>query len=318
MTGAVEAHELSFAYPGRKALDGVDFHVPTASLFGFLGPNGGGKTTLFRILATLMPPGGGTVRIGGHTLPGAAAAARRCLGVVFQSPSLDLQLTVEENLRHQGHLYGLSGGELARRIDDGLARLGLADRRRDRAGTLSGGLRRRAEIAKSLLHRPQVLLLDEPSTGLDPGARRDLWRTLGELREGGMTVLLTTHFIEEAERCDRLVLLDRGRIVVEGAPAELEAEIGGDVVTLTPAVNPAAEPDGAEALAEAIRERFPGLEPELRDEHVRFESDRAHQLIPRLAEAFPARIESLTVSRPTLEDVFLKHTGRSIYEGREP
>ncbi len=309
-TAAVDVRDLTFAYPGRTALDGVTFEVAAGTLFGFLGPNGGGKTTLFRILATLLPPGGGTVEVFGHRLPAEAAAARRRLGVVFQSPSLDLQLTVQENLTHQGHLYGLSGRELAGRIDDALARLGLADRRRERGASLSGGLRRRAEIAKALLHRPDLLLLDEPSTGLDPGARRDLWRTLGELRSSGMTVLLTTHYIEEAGRADRLLLLDRGRIVTGGSPRELEEEIGGDVVSLVARDGEA----GAESLARELAERFPGTRPAVRDGTIRFERDRAHELVARLAEAFPGRIDAITVARPTLEDVFLRHTGHALYE----
>ncbi len=250
---AVDVRDLTFAYPGRTALDGVTFAVEAGTLFGFLGPNGGGKTTLFRILATLLPAAAGTVTIFGHRLPAEAAAVRRRLGVVFQSPSLDLQLTVAENLTHQGHLYGLSGRELAGRIDDALERLGLADRRRERGASLSGGLRRRAEIAKALLHRPDLLLLDEPSTGLDPGARRELWGTLGELRSSGMTVLLTTHYIEEAGRADRLLLLDRGRIVTGGSPRELEEEIGGDVVSLVPRGGEAE----AEVLAREARRSLP-------------------------------------------------------------
>ncbi len=307
---AVDVRDLTFSYPGRIALDGVTFRVEPGTLFGFLGPNGGGKTTLFRILATLFPAGGGTVRIFGHLLPAEAAAARRRLGVVFQSPSLDLQLSIGENLTHQGHLYGLRGRELAGRIDDALARLGLADRRRERGASLSGGLRRRAEIAKALLHRPDLLLLDEPSTGLDPGARRDLWRTLGELRSSGMTVLLTTHYIEEAGRADHLLLLDRGRIVTGGSPRDLMEEIGGDVVSLVPRGGEAA----AEPLARELGGRFPGIEPTVRDGTIRFERDRAHELVARLAEAFPGRIDAITVARPTLEDVFLRHTGHALYE----
>ncbi|HEY9419940.1 MAG TPA: ATP-binding cassette domain-containing protein, partial [Thermoanaerobaculia bacterium] len=225
------------------------------------------------------------------------------------NPSLDLQLTVRENLVHQGHLYGLSGRELAARIGAGLDRFGLADRAEQRALELSGGLRRRAEIAKSLLHQPRLLLLDEPSTGLDPGARRDLWSTLEALRRDGVTVLLTTHFMEEADRCDRLVLLDRGSIVAEGAPADLKREIGGDVVTLV-VLDP-------EALARDLAARHPELSPVVRDGAVRLERERGHELAARLAEAFPGRIESITVSRPTLEDVFLHRTGHRLYLDEE-
>ncbi len=312
---AVEAQGVEYSYRTRKdglrrALDGPSFKVPAGEIFGFLGPNGGGKTTLFRILATLARPQGGWVRVFGADLATEAAAVRRQLGVVFQSPSLDLHLTVRENLLHQGHLYGLSGSALAQRIAAGLERFGLADRKDQRAMELSGGLRRRAEIAKSLLHGPKLLLLDEPSTGLDPGARRDLWSTLEELRGEGVTVLLTTHFMEEADRCDRLALIDRGKLVGEGSPAALKEEIGGDVITL-------GGPDG-DALARDLAARFPDLRPQVRDGAVRLEQDKGHELIARLIEAFPGRVDSVTVARPTLEDVFLQRTGRRLYGGDEP
>ena len=299
---AVEAQGVDYSYRAHKALDGLSFQVAPGEIYGFLGPNGGGKTTLFRILATLARPQAGTVRVFGMQAP---AAVRRLLGVVFQNPSLDVHLTVRENLLHQGHLYGLSGRDLSQRIDLALERFGLAERRDQKALELSGGLRRRVEIAKSLLHRPRLLLLDEPSTGLDPGARRDLWSTLEGLRQEGVTVLLTTHFMEEGDRCDRLALLDRGILVAEGSPAHLKQEIGGDVVTLT-------GPD-PEALSTAIQERFPDLAPEVRDGAVRLERDRGHELVARLIEALPGRVDAVTVARPTLEDVFLHRTGRRLY-----
>lgn len=282
----------------------MSFEVAPGEIFGFLGPNGGGKTTLFRILATLARPDRGEVQVFGADLMRAAAAVRRGLGVVFQSPSLDLQLTVAENLTHHGHLYGLQGKELAGRIGAALERFGLADRREQRALELSGGLRRRAEIAKALLHRPRLLLLDEPSTGLDPLARRELWSTLEELRGGGVTVLLTTHFMEEGDRCDRLALIDRGTVVAEGAPGALKEGIGGDVITLT-----GPEP---EALAHDLAARWPELGAEVRDGAVRLERERAHEMVARLVEALPGRVQSVTVARPTLEDVFLHRTGRRL------
>jgi ABC-2 type transport system ATP-binding protein len=292
-TPAVEARGLRYSYPKKRkggptrpALAGLDFDVPAGSIFGFLGPNGGGKTTLFRILATLARPDAGSLRVFGADLATQAREVRRRLGVVFQSPSLDVQLTVRENLVHQGHLYGLSGRELDGRIAAALERFGLAERRDQRTKELSGGLRRRVEIAKTLLHDPRLLLLDEPSTGLDPGARRDLWATLETLRAAGVTVLLTTHFMEEGDRCDRLVLLDRGSIV-------------------------------AETLARDLAERFPSLAPQVREGAVRLELERAHELVARLAEAFPGRIASVTVARPTLEDVFLHRTGHPFDELRE-
>jgi ABC-2 type transport system ATP-binding protein len=307
---AVEAEGVEFTYPGnrrspaRRALAGVGFAVAAGEVFGFLGPNGGGKSTLFRILATLVPPTRGTVRAFGVDLAAGAAEVRRRLGVVFQSPSLDLQLTVRENLLHQGHLYGLRGRDLAARIDAALARFGLGERRDQRARELSGGLRRRAEVAKALLHRPRLLLLDEPSTGLDPGARRDLWATLAALRQEGVTVLLTTHFMEEGDRCGRLALLDRGEIVATGAPAALKEEIGGDVVTL-------AGPD-PEGLARDLAGRYPDLAPAVQGGAVRLTLERAHEWVARLVEALPGRIEAVTVARPSLEDVFLRRTGHGL------
>jgi ABC-2 type transport system ATP-binding protein len=303
---AVEATGVEFAYGERQALRGLDFRVEAGEIFGFLGPNGGGKTTLFRILATLAPPSRGTVAVFGHDLATQAARVRGELGVVFQSPSLDVQLTVAENLTHQGHLYGLSGRDLSARIAAALERFGLAARAKERAKTLSGGLRRRAEIAKSLLHRPRLLLLDEPSTGLDPGARRDLWDTLFELRREGVTILLTTHFMEEGDRCDRLALLAGGAIVALGSPAALKEEIGGDVVTL-------AGPD-PEGLARDLKARYPDLAPIVGDGSVRLERERAHEFVARLVEALPGRVETVTVSRPTLEDVFLRRTGHRLYD----
>src|SRR5262249_19073341 len=202
-------------------------------IFGLLGPNGGGKSTLFRILSTLMAPTSGTATLCGHDVGREPAAVRRRIGVVFQTQSLDKKLTVEENLRGQGHLHGMSGATLRDRMEKVLTRLGLNDRRNDLVEILSGGLRRRVEIAKGLLHRPQVLLMDEASTGLDPGARRELWRYILELRQSeGVTVLLTSHILEEADQCDRLALLHQGRVVSQGSPAQLKSRIGGDVVIL--------------------------------------------------------------------------------------
>ena len=299
---AVEARGVEYAYRAHRALAGLSFQVAPGEVYGFLGPNGGGKTTLFRILATLARPQKGTVRTFGMEEP---SAVRRLLGVVFQNPSLDVHLTVRENLLHQGHLYGLRGRDLETRIAAALERFGLTDRRDQKALELSGGLRRRVEIAKSLLHGPRLLLLDEPSTGLDPGARRDLWSTLEGLRGEGVTVLLTTHFMEEGDRCDRLALIDRGALVAEGSPAALKEEIGGDVITL-------AGPD-PEGIVRELSARFPDFTPEVRDGAVRLERDRGHELVARLIEALPGRVDAVTVARPTLEDVFLHRTGRRLY-----
>ena len=306
---AVRAREVTFAYGERQALAGISFEVPPGKTFGFLGPNGGGKTTLFRILATLLPCQGGSVQILDADLTTDAALIRLQIGVVFQAPSLDQQLTVMENLVHQGYLYGLRGRELRVRADDLLTRFNLRDRRGDRVSTLSGGMKRRVEICKALLHRPRLLLLDEPSSGLDPGARRDLWAVLEELRSSHeVTVLLTTHFIEEGDRCGQLVLVDGGRIVAGGEPEALKSEIGGDVVSLSSST--------AAELAQRLEDRF-GLEVTVHEDVIRFEHPQAHELVGQIAEFAAGRIQALTISKPTLEDVFLRRTGHGLWEGGE-
>ena len=304
----VEVSELSAHYGERKALDNVSFHVKGGEIFGLLGPNGGGKTTLFRILATLQRPSSGSFRIAGLDPERDRRALRGRLGVVFQSPSLDRKLTVRENLQIQGALYHLSGIHLTERSRDLLKRLSIADRTDDLVETLSGGLARRVEIAKALLHSPSVLLLDEPSTGLDPGARKDLRELLTELaRRDGTTVLLTTHLFEEAEASDRIGILDRGRLLALGTPAELKQTVGGDVITLETA-------DEAEAirLGAEIGQRFGSAAgvPVTVGSAVRIERRKAHEFIPPLVEAFPGRFRSVTLSAPSLEDVFVARTGR--------
>jgi ABC-2 type transport system ATP-binding protein len=308
---AVEVRDLRHRYGAREALKGVSFSVGKGEIFGLLGPNGGGKTTLFRILSTLMVPSSGTAGVFGSILdqtPSQATlqAIRRAIGVVFQAFSLDKKLTVRENLLHQGHLYGLSGGALRRRIDESLQRFRLAERARDRVQTLSGGLCRRVELAKGLLHRPSLLLLDEPSTGLDPGARHDLWEHLSELRrEDAVTILLTTHLLDEAERCDRIGILSRGEMVALDAPAALKGRIGGDVLSI--------ETPTPEELAAAIRARL-GEEAAVVDGTVRMERAEGHRFVPTLIESFSGQISAVTVGRPTLEDVFIRLTGHRFWE----
>jgi ABC-2 type transport system ATP-binding protein len=297
-------------YGERVALDRVSLSVARGEIFALLGPNGGGKTTLFRILSTLLSPTSGSFSIDG--LPGTSSRdVRRRLGVVFQSPSLDRKLTVRENLLVQGTLYGLHGEDLRRRADQGLRHFSILDRADDRVETLSGGLARRAEIAKALLHEPPVLLLDEPSTGLDPGARRDLTGLLAGLARSGTAVLLTTHLFEEAEAAHRLGILDRGRLIAEGTPAELKRSVGGDVV----AVETAGDGDAARLLGD-IRDRFGAAagKTSVVGPTVRLELPKAHELIPPLVEAFPGRLRSVTLGAPTLEDVFVERTGRPFRE----
>ena len=300
----IQVQNLTHRYGDRVALSGVSFEVRQGEIFGLLGPNGGGKSTLFRILSTMMSPSEGRAVLAGYDLVRQPGEVRRRVGVVFQTQSLDKALTVEENLRSQGHLHGLSGATLRERMEKAMEQLGLAERRKDLVETLSGGLKRRVEIAKALLHRPQILLMDEASTGLDPAARRDLSRHVADLRDhDGVTILLTTHILEEADRCDRLVLLHHGKIVAQGSPGELRSSIGGDVVVL--------EAGDSASLATGIRQRF-GLEASVSNGNVRVEIQNGHRFIAEVVEAFPGSINSVGLHKPTLEDVFVRETGASI------
>jgi ABC-2 type transport system ATP-binding protein len=300
----VRVDHLSHDYggkPPRLALCDLSLEVRRGEIFGFLGPNGSGKTTLFRILSTLIPVAPGKITMLGLDLAEHRDELRRQMGVVFQSPSLDKQLTAEENLRHQGHLYGLRGSELKKRINLLLDRVGLTDRRRERVGGFSGGMRRRVELAKGMLNRPKILLLDEPSTGLDPSARIDLWRYLQEVQQNdGVTVLLTTHLMDEGDRCSRLAILDKGKLAACDSPAALKERIGGDVITLH-STQPA-------TVAQIIVDKF-SLKPEALDGVVRLQRQRGHEFIPQLIEAMPGLIDSVSVGKPTLEDVFIEATG---------
>ena len=302
---AIEVNDLGHRYGDRVALDGISFDVHPAEIFGMLGPNGSGKTTLFRILSTLMVPSSGNALIAGFDPARQPNQVRRRIGVVAQAQSVDVKLTARENLMHQGHLYGLSGVRLKQRIAEMLERVALGDRADDLVETFSGGMQRRVELAKGLMHHPSVLLLDEPTTGLDPGARRDLWQYLQQLRtEEQVSIIVTTHLMEEAEHCDRLAILNAGQIVALGTPLELRSQIGGDVILL--------ETDNPESLAARIDQKFHAGAAVL-DGKVRMERKDGHQFVPDLVEAFPGEIQSISVSKPTLEDVFISRTGHRFW-----
>lgn len=306
---AIDVRQLTHAYGTRTALNETDLRVQRGEIFAVLGPNGSGKTTLFRILSTLLPPQAGKVRVLGHDVGRDAPKVRKLIGVGFQATSLDKKLTVDENLAQQAYLYGIHGRQLRDRRSEVLQRLGITDRRSDFVETLSGGLKRRVDLAKSLLHQPTILLLDEPSTGLDPGARSDLWRYLRGLREThGMTLMVTTHLLEEADRADRIMIMNEGQVVATGEPGKLRESIGEHSITV--------ESDFPEKLCEQLN-RLWNCQATLVGRDVRFpSSDRTNQL-PRLIEEFPDLVKSVKLGRPTLEDVFIEKTGHRFWQDND-
>ena len=303
---AITARALKKSYGDHIVLPSVDLDIPEGSLFALLGPNGSGKTTLFRILTTLVRPDSGTASVGGCDVVGHSAAVREKIGVVFQSPSLDKKLTARENLRYGGALYGLHGKPLTARIRTLSASLHLDDKLDPFVETLSGGQQRRVEIAKCLLTNPKILLLDEPSTGLDPAARMDLWALIATLRaEHGMTVVFTSHLMDESARADLVAIMSSGRIEATAPPADLLAAAGPEVLRVSTTDSPAV----AKFLADSC-----GLHPTSLECEVRTSTPDAHAIAARLTEALPRHVLSTTVSKPTLEDVFLFKTGKSLHE----
>lgn len=306
---ALRIQSLSHAYGKHPALCDLSLEVPAGEFFALLGPNGSGKTTLFRILSTLIAPQSGTIKVFGDDLRNSPSAVRSHLGIVFQAPSVDKKLTVLENLRHRGRLYGLGGAELRSRCDALLTQLGLADRARDLVEKLSGGLRRRVELAGGMLHRPRLLLLDEPSTGLDPGARIDLWKYVSQVRqEEGITVVLTTHMLEEAEHAHRIGILDQGQLVALDTPDQLRGSVGGDTITIR-----CKEP---ESLAKMIQEKLECTAMVVGG-RVRLEQPNGQQWVSRVMDEFGPSIESITLGKPTLEDVFIARTGHQFWSNTE-
>ncbi len=284
------------------ALDGLSFQIAQAGLVGLLGPNGSGKSTLFRILTTMLAPGAGRATVCGFDTVREAARVRAEIGVVFQESSLDRKLSVRENLRFQGNLFGLSGAKLDERVREAALRLAVEDRLDAPVRTLSGGLRRRVEIAKALLHRPRVLLLDEPSTGLDPHARRDLWKYLRELHdELGTSVVAATHYLEEADRCHRVLIMHEGRLVADGEPAALKRQVGGDVLIV--------ESSDPRAILEAVGRRS-STSATVADGALRVESPDGVALLTELMASHAGQIRELRLHPPTLEDVYFRVTGK--------
>jgi ABC-2 type transport system ATP-binding protein len=301
---SIEAIGLGRAFGTFTAVDDVSFAVQHGEVFGFLGPNGAGKSTTIKMLCTLLKPTTGTAIINGYDIASQPGEVRASLGIIFQDYSLDDRITAEENLRFHCMIYHVPKRERAERIRGVLEMVNLSDRAGDKVKTFSGGMKRRLEIARGLLHRPAVLFLDEPTVGLDPQTRRTIWEHVLELRrQEGITVFLTTHYMDEAEHCDRIGVMDHARLIALDSPAGLKQQVGGDVVRLSTS-------DDAAALSylESI-----GISTIQRDETgLRFELIGADEALPGIIKQLPFDVRSMEMARPTLEDVFLKLTGRAI------
>ena len=300
---AIEVEGLTRRFGETVAVDGISFRVSAGDVFGFLGPNGAGKSTTVKMLCTLLAPSGGRARVAGHDVATAAREVRRELGLLFQDPSVDGRLTARENLQLHAVMYGVPRRQRTRRIAEALDWVELSAQADQRVVTFSGGMRRRLELARALLHRPRILFLDEPTVGLDPQTRRSLWERLLALRRAeGTTIFMTTHYLEEAENCDRLAVIDHGRIVAEGTPDALREGAGEHRVALSTADDAAAEAELARRL---------GAPPQRTDRGLEFAAGSGEQALAALA-AFPVEIRSFAVSKPTLEDAFVALTGHGI------
>jgi ABC-2 type transport system ATP-binding protein len=306
---AIEVEDLVKRYGSIRAVDGIDLRVERGETFGFLGPNGAGKSTTINILCTLAEPTSGTAKVAGLDVTRDRAEVRRRIGLVFQEPTLDGYLTAEQNLRFHGELYGVDRATAGERRREVLDMVGLWERREGLVNTFSGGMRRRLEIARGLLHSPEVLFLDEPTIGLDPQTRSSIWAYLEELHQTqDITVFVTTHYMEEAEHCDRIAIINEGAIVALGTPEELKAQIGADRVQLAT--------DDNQAAIEALERSF-GLEAAVHETMVTVSVPDGAGFVPRLFESLGVPIRSVTVTRPTLDDVFLAHTGTTIRDAEQ-
>ena len=301
---AVLVDGLVKRYGEVEAVRGIGFEVAPGETFGFLGPNGAGKSTTIKILCTLADPTSGTARVAGYDVKTQRDTVRRNIGLVFQDTTLDTYLPGEQNLRFHADLYGVPRQQLAPRQRQVLEMVGLWDRRQAVVATYSGGMKRRLEIARGLLHAPRVLFLDEPTVGLDPQTRSSIWEYINDLKQReDITIFLTTHYMDEAENCDRIAIIDHGKIVAIDTPENLKASVGKDRVQIRTA-------DDQTAIAE-LKERFE-LEAAIHDGMVTFNVESGEQFVPRLFEGLSQQIKAVSVSRPSLDDVFMSYTGKTI------
>ncbi|MEU6646452.1 ATP-binding cassette domain-containing protein [Saccharomonospora sp. NPDC046836] len=301
---AVRVRGLEKTYGEVRAVNGIDLDVDEGEMFGFLGPNGAGKTTAIKILCTIADATAGTATVAGTDVRTQRAEVRRRIGVVFQEPTLDSYLTAEQNLRFHGELYGMPRRQLRERITEVLEMVGLTQRRDDPVLKFSGGMKRRLEIGRGLLHAPKVLFLDEPTIGLDPQTRASIWDYIATLRqEQDITIFVTTHYMDEAEHCDRISIMNRGDIVVTGTPDALKSSVGADRVRI--------RTEDDHAAIRALRERFE-LDAAVHDGMVTFSVGDGAQFVPRLFAELGIAIDTVTVTRPSLDDVFMVYTGRTM------
>jgi ABC-2 type transport system ATP-binding protein len=306
---AIVVSELSKSFGSVEAVRGVDFDVATGEVFGFLGPNGAGKSTTINMLCTLLRPSSGSAAVAGHDVVSARDDVRRNIGLVFQDPTLDGYLTAEQNLRMHAELYGVDAELVPGRMQEVLEMVGLWERRAAPVMTFSGGMRRRLEIARGLMHSPRVLFLDEPTIGLDPQTRSSIWRYIAELKEREeITIFMTTHYMDEAEFCDRIAIMDRGRIVAMDTPAQLKAGVGADRIRIRTEDN--------DVAIEALDEVF-GLAATVSEGSVTFAVPDGEQFVPRLFGELGVPIQEVSVARPTLDDVFMSFTGSTIRDAEE-
>jgi ABC-2 type transport system ATP-binding protein len=306
---AIVVRRLSKSFGELEAVRGVDFQVAAGEVFGFLGPNGAGKSTTINVLCTLAKPSAGSATVAGYDVVTERDHVRRHIGLVFQDPTLDGYLSAKENLRLHAELYGVESALVQPRMRQVLEMVGLWERKDSPVATFSGGMRRRLEIARGLMHSPRVLFLDEPTIGLDPQTRSSIWRYINLLKETeDTTIFMTTHYMDEAEFCDRIAIMDQGRIVVLDTPEALKASVGADRITIVT--------ENDEAAIEALAEHF-GIDAVIAEGAVTFRVSAGEQFVPRLFAELDVPIRSVSVSRPTLDDVFMSYTGTTIRDAEE-